>query len=692
MIHARSCAALAGALCFAFGATAPSQAATRPVVAEDLFKVRLLGGAEISPDGSRVAVTQSMMDGPDDTYDSTIDLIDVATGQTIDATRGKHDSDAAWAPDGKSFYFVRKLDKKKPQIYRYTIADQRIAQITDVKEGATGPVPSHDGSRVAFTVVETDPVHDTYVDFAKAGFTPKKSEQKTDVRTIDTMHFEVNGMGYVYDKHQHIWVMNADGTQARALTSGQYSEDSEVWSPDDKTIAFASLRYQSPSLGPNDIYTIASTGGEMHKVTSALPSNNAPTFGNESNERLWFFSGGVGDPAQYPSLVSARLDGSDRHQVVAIDKASWGDALLADMKEGGGACGSILPGDKTMVLNTDGPGYANLKKLDLQTGTFTDLTAPHGEAFSCSVSLDGKHVAYLYSDFLHPADVWVADIDNAGSPRQLTHVNDAYLSSVTLSTPQPFTVKDSAGLTVHAWFMPAINAKPGEKSPTILDIHGGPETQFGDTYFQEFQFWASQGYNVVFSDPRGSVGFGYDFEEALAKNWGNAMFDDVQAVMDAAVQRPDVDSKRLAVLGGSYGGYATLWVVSHTDRYKTAIAERSVSDLQSEQLASDLASDNALGGFYTWGKPWEAGNLYAQLSPLMYVENVHTPLMILHSSEDTRTPIDQTLQEFNALKILGRTVTFVDVPGENHDLSRTGSPIHRVERMNLMADWLKTHL
>jgi len=170
------------------------------------------------------------------------------------------------------------------------------------------------------------------------------------------------------------------------------------------------------------------------------------------------------------------------------------------------------------------------------------------------------------------------------------------------------------------------------------------------------------------------------------------MFDDVQAVMDAVVKRPDVDASRLAVLGGSYGGYATLWVVAHTDRYKTAIAERAVSDLESESLAADLASDNALGGFYTWGRPWAPDNLYKPLSPIMYVENVHTPLMILHSSEDTRTPIDQTLQEFNALKILGRTVTYIDVPGENHDLSRTGSPIHRVERMNIMLEWLKTHL
>jgi dipeptidyl aminopeptidase/acylaminoacyl peptidase len=170
------------------------------------------------------------------------------------------------------------------------------------------------------------------------------------------------------------------------------------------------------------------------------------------------------------------------------------------------------------------------------------------------------------------------------------------------------------------------------------------------------------------------------------------MFDDVQRVMDEAIKRPDVDPNRLGVAGGSYGGYATLWVVGHTNRYKAAIAERVVSNLATEQLAADLASDNALGGRYSWGLPWEPGNLYMQESPISYVANATTPLLILHSEEDTRTPIDQTLQWFNASKILGRTVEYVVVPGENHDLSRIGSPIHRVERLHILAQWFAKYL
>lgn len=670
----------------------PIAASAAPVQPEDLFKLTFLNNALISPDGNHVLVQASRLDGPKNTYDRTIDLIDVSTGQlTQNVTKHVGDGDYDWMPDGKSFVFVRKAGKEKPQLYRYTLATGSAVQLTHIAQGVSGPTVSHAGDRIALTVTDTDPAHDAYIDFHQAGFTPKSSQQKSDIHVIDELFFQANGQGYTYQDHQHIWTVDADGLHPKQLTSGNYSENFAAWSPDDATILFSSLRYESVDNGPSDVYTIPSGGGAMQKLTSALPSNFALFFKSDGS-RVYFLTADVKDAAALPALAEARSDGSDARIVVAQNTTSWGDSLLADMKEGGGFCGAPLPSGNQAVLNVDGPGYSNLRALDLTNGSFRDITPPGGEAWSCSVSRDGTRVAYLYSDFMHPADVYVAPV-SGGTPRRLTHVNDAYLASVTLSTPQEFTVKDPAGRTVQAWFMPAIGT-PGAKHPTLLDIHGGPETQFGDTFFQEFQLYTSLGYNVVFSDPAGSTGHGYAFEEALENNYGDAMFADVQAVMDAAVRRPDVDASRLAVLGGSYGGYATLWVVSHTDRYKTAVAERAVSNVQSENLAADFAGKNGLGGgYYTWGPPWDpASTDYAKFSPLTYVANVHTPLLILHSENDTRAPIDQTLQEFTSLKILGRTVEYVSVPDEDHDLSRTGSPIHRVERLHLIVDWLQKYL
>ncbi len=663
-----------------------------PVQPEDLFRLTFLSDALISPDGSHVLVEASRPDGPKNSYDRTIELIDVSTGQlTHNVTKQLGDGDYDWMPDGKSFVFVRKAGKQKPQLYRYALATGNVVQLTHIAQGVSAPAVSHAGDRIALTVTDTDPAHDAYIDFRQAGFTPKSSQQKSDIHIIDELFFETNGQGYTYQDHQHIWTVDADGSHPKQLTSGRYSENFAAWSPDDSTILFNSLRRETVDSGPSDVYTIPSAGGPMRKLTSTLPANFALFFGSDGG-RIYYLSGDVKDSAELPALVEASNDGSNPRVIAAHDTTSWGDSLLADMKEGGGFCAAALPSGNQAVLNVDGPGYSNLRSLDLTNGTLRDLTPPAGEAWSCSVTRDGTRVAYLYSDFTHPADVYVTSV-SGGVPRRLTQVNQAYLASVTLSTPLEFTVSDPAGRTVQAWFMPAIGT-PGTKHPTLLDIHGGPETQFGDTFFLEFQLYTSLGYNVVFSDPAGSTGHGYAFEEALEDNYGDAMFADVQAVMDAAVRRPDVDASRLGVLGGSYGGYATLWVISHTDRYKTAVAERAVSNVQSENLAADFAGRNGLGGgYYAWGAPWDPSSTdYAKFSPLTYVASVHTPLLILHAENDTRAPIDQTLQEFTSLKILGRTVEYVAVPNEDHDLSRTGSPIHRVERLHLIADWLQKYL
>jgi dipeptidyl aminopeptidase/acylaminoacyl peptidase len=688
----RFCAAAVLALC---SLAAPAvQAAQRPVAAEDLYKLVFVSNPQISPDGSRVVFVASRMNGPKDTYDTDLYLVDTAGGVVRRLTSTHHDSNPVWSPDSRTIAFVRGPAKKgqRPQIYSYDVSTGHVEQLTRLKSGAGGPVYSHDGKHIAFTSVTVDTAHAAYIDFKAAGFKPKDEQKKTDVRIIRRLMFESNGEGYTYDRHAHIWVMNADGSGARALTSGaRWSEGNPQWSPDDKTIAFDSLRYESVAAGPNDIYTIPARGGAMRKVSSSERANYLAGFDRAG--ALWSLRGNVLDTAAMPALVRSAASGANARTVIAKNTFDYGDTLLADMGEPGGLCGPFFsPRDAFAIMNENQPGYSALVKLNPQTGAVTKLTA-RGEAAECTMDRRGRYVAYTLSDFTHPRDVYVLDVAT-GKSRRITAMNDAYLAQVQLSKPQEFSIKDDAGFTVQAWFMPAVGTKAAGRRPTILDIHGGPQTQFGETFFHEFQYLAGLGYNIVFSDPRGSVGHGYAFEAALNRNWGDAMFDDVQRVMDAAVTRPSVDGTRLGVSGGSYGGYATLWVIAHTNRYKTAIAERVVSNLTSEQLVADFASTNGFGDFntYGFGNPWDPKSLNYTQSPLTYVENVRTPVMILHGEEDTRTPIDQTLQEYSALKMLGRTVEYVDFPGENHDLSRTGSPLHRVERLRLEAQWLQRYL
>ena len=666
-------------------------AAPRPVKPEDLYRLKFVAEVAIAPSGGNVAFVVQTLNGPEDRYDSNIWLVGADGHGQRQITHGNFDSSIAWSPDGNTVAFARGGVKKRPQLYLYDLRTGHTRQLTTVKSGAGNPLFSHDGKRILFSSTTVDDQPNAQIDFAAAGFKPKKTQQKSDVHFIDTMHYTLNGPGEIYNKHAHIWVVDADGKNAHALTSGhEWSEGGYSWSPDDRTIAFNSLRRDPPTLGESDIYTMPSTGGAMRLLKSDQTSNNL--LGYASGGALWWLKGGVMDPAEYPALVTSAADGSNLRQVVAKNTNAWGDAMLTDTKEGGGFCGPWFdPHDRFLVIGLSGPGFANVARLDTATGALTDISGSMGEAYACAASADGTRVAYAFSDFTHPAEVYISDTQNP-APQRLTTLNDPVMAGLAVSAPQAFTIKDDAGYDVRAWFMPAIGGR-GPKHATLLDIHGGPETEFGNSFFHELQYYAGLGYNVVFADPRGSVGFGYPFEEALAKHWGDAMFDDLQRVMDEVVKRPDVDPDRLGVMGGSYGGYSTLWVVGHTDRYKVAVAERVVSNLATEQLAADLASSNALGGAYSWGLPWDPSSQYLPQSPIAYVAQAHTPLLILHSTEDTRTPIDQTLQWFSATKWLGgRTIRFVEFPGETHDLSRTGAPLHRVERLHILSDWVGRYL
>ncbi len=394
----------------------------------------------------------------------------------------------------------------------------------------------------------------------------------------------------------------------KQLTTGRWGEGIVGWSPDDRNIAFNSLQRESVNGGSGDVYIVSSSGGTPQKLATTQESNNGLSY--LSTGDLALLRGGVQDNAEQAELVISDASGNQR-VAVAKNTTGWGDSLLADMKEGGGLCGAPLP-DGNFLLNVNGPGYSNIRTLDTKTGSFSNVTPPRGEAWSCSTTLDGKTVAYLFSDFTHPADVWISSV-SGGTPRQLTNVNAAWLAHATLSTPQEFSVQSTSGRTVQAWFMPAIGGSGPH--PTLLNIHGGPETQFGDTFFLEFQYYAGLGYNVVFCDPAGSTGHGYAFTESLESDYGDAMFQDTQSVMDAAVKRPEVDPSRLGVTGGSYGGYATLWVITHTNRYKAAAAERVVSFLQSENLGADFAGKGGLaGGQYSMGPAWDpASTNYAEV-------------------------------------------------------------------------------
>ena len=672
---------------------APSQPlraaeAKRAIVPEDLFGVRALSHATISHDGKRVAFVVARADLAKDAYLSNIWIADTDGSRVEQLTRGDRDGDPDWSPDDRTLAFSRAAGGPS-QIYTIELAGGEARRLTNRPAGASGPAWSHDGYRIAFTATTQDEAPPAHVDWKSLGVTAPKKFAKTDIRTLPWPRYQSNGAGYTFDKHEHVWTMQRDGSGAKQITSSPDGEQFAAWSPDDARIAYGFDALSDAEGDRGTMLTVPSGGGVPVQIPVRHYGSFGPSFTHDGKRVVYSYVD-AHDNGGTPGIGSVDLDGTHDATAIPQNTFAFGDAVISDTKEGGSGCGVLQADDRTYVALVSVPGGTEIDAFDLLSGTSTRVAGGDREIEDCSTDAAGRTVAFTANDATHLSEIYVADRSNGGE-RQLTHLNDALTDRLLLATPEAHSIGNGQGGTVAYYVVKPPGALRGKRYPTILDIHGGPATEFGNSFFDEFQVLAARGYNVVYANPRGSVGYGYAWEEALLGNWGDAMMADENAVMDDVARRPDVDTARTFVSGGSYGGYATLWVIAHTNRFKAALAERPVSNLLSEALTADFAAPLAFQGpagtAHAWGPPVRSHDILWQQSPLAHVANVHTPLLLLHGDEDTRTPIAETLQEYEALKMLGRSVTLVQVPRENHDLSRTGEPIHRVERLHLLEDW-----
>ena len=669
---------------------APAGASVRSATTpEDIARIAYVSSAAISHRGERVAFVVSRLDPAANAYRRTLWIVGTNGAGLRQLTSGNDDGDPQWAPDDTALAFTSSRDGRHAQIYRLDFGGGDARRLTNESEGASAPRWSHDGFRIMYAATFVDAAGPTHLDEKAAGGTLDEAHRHTDIRTTDRLDFEVNGEGETFSRHTHLLVMRSDGTARKQLTPlSPWSETAAAWSYDDRTIAFVSLRHPIDSERlDSDVYVVAANGGPLRRLALAHRANGSPAWTHDSRS-VYVTIGSQNDPAALPGIDLATIDGDERN-VVPENRVLFGDAVLTDMREDGLGCGPLPgPRDDSFVADVSLPGATALERFDSKTGRMVPLVARGDEIAECSANDAASRLAYVASDATHPAEVFVADLVHGGS-RQITHLNSAYLAHAFIAKPQPLRVRDEAGFNVYGWFLPA-HAPPGTRSPTLLEIHGGPGAEFGNSFFQEMQMLAGLGYNVVYADPRGSTGFGYAFSAALSKNWGDPMFADEMAVMDAVVKRPDVDAKKLGVLGGSYGGYATLWVIGHTHRFRAAVAERVVSNMTSSFLACDECASTS--SVYSFGNPWDRQDAAWRQSPIASLASVTTPLLLLHSDRDTRTPLVDADQWFTLAKEAREPITYVQVPRENHDLNRTGEPIHRIERLHLIADWFAKEL
>ena len=647
--------------------------AMRGMKPEDVNALKGASDPRLSPDGSTVAYARWEIDAEENEYRGNIWFapVDGSSPPRRFTTGEKRDGQPRWSPDGTRLAFTSSRAEKEPgQLFVLPVGGGGEAvRLTRLKEDVTDVVWSPDGTQIAFAARVRDDAYEH-----------EEDDRRRAPRRITRLHYKLDSVGWTVDRRRQLFVVPADGSsEPRQLTEGEYENAQPTWSPDGKRIAFVSARTATWDTDLiEDLYVIAAEGGEPERLTDAKGSTGLPSWSPDGRAIAYTYSE---DPYVWPQHSNiAVLDVETRERKVLTSSLDRQCAPHPDLRE------PAWDGDR-IVFGIEDRGNVHLYSVPADGSAEPELLVG-GEQTVRGFDVRGDTIVHVSTSATTFPDLFVGE-------RKVTDTTADF--PATLGEPERFTARSPDGSEVDAWIVRPAGFEEGKRYPLLLSIHGGPFTQYGTGFFDEFQVYAGAGYAVVYANPRGSSGYSEAWGQAIrgpagdaGPGWGTVDYEDLMAVVDTALERFDfVDPERLGVIGGSYGGYMTSWIVSHTKRFKAAISERSVNNLYTAAGSSDLfwAFKGYFGSF-----AHEDVETWLKHSPAIYARDIETPLLILHSEDDLRCDVEQAEHLFITLRLLGKDVEFVRFPGESHELSRSGSPVHRVQRFEVILDWFDRYL
>lgn len=683
---------LAAAVLFVAGGSAlaaqatGTQPASNRVSPEDLFRLVEVAEPAFHPNARRLAFVTSRLDREANAYRRAVWEADIATGEVSQLTRGDSDRLPKWSPDGEWLAF-QSSRSGSAQLWLLPTGTGEARQITTLDSGISDFAWAPDSRRLAVVSAVTEP------SAAEQLLGERIASESGDLVVADRLRYRA-GTTYLGSSYPHIFVVSVDGEELLQVTDGPFEDSEPAWSPDGDRIAFVSNRTSEPDFNRNtDIWIAPATGGEAERFSGGPGTDAAPRW---SRDGRWLAFRGNSDPHDYGS----------QHQIWLVD-SNGGEPgnLTREIDHTPSAFAWTPAGD--LAVSFQIAGNVEVHRLGLD-GEHEPVVSGRGQATAFAVGSDAA-LAYLWTTPTAPAEVYltaIGGLDQGAGPgvaagataqahdgsdgRKLSSFNDEWRASRQLSDAEAFWYRGADNWEVQGWIMQPSGMRAGARYPLILEIHGGPYGMYGTGFSLEFQILAGQGWGVLFTNPRGSTGYGQSFEHAVTGDLVGKAFDDIMAGVDAALAAHDwIDPARMGVTGGSYGGLMTNWVVGHTDRFAAAVTQRSISNWISFFGTADIPSWVELE---LDGTPWEVPMRLWESSPIAYAHRMTTPTLVLHSELDFRVPVSQGEEMYRALAREGVPSLFVRFPDEGHGLPRSGQPLHRLERLQWIVRWFATYL
>jgi len=655
----------------------------RNLEVKDLFKLKSVTNPHISPNGKEAVFVRTHIEEEDNKYVANLYHIDLETSEITQWTHGKDRvSSPTWSADGKQLAFLSNREEKN-QVYILSAKGGEAKQLTSFENGVSSFLWSPCGQKVWVNAVVKE--GKTFTDIEE-----KDENKKPEVYRVTTMKYQMDGIGLLpQDSYQQIGVVEIETGEVTQFTEGNHQHALHAVSHDGEKLVMGVNRKENQDHEFNQpLYIVDVKTKEETVLVDEDGFYGGSTYSYDNRYIAY-----VGAPPTYQNTTQPELyiydteDGSRMCLTEGVD-APVGDHVVADHQQGDDAPAVVWTKDNHLYFQLSTMGDVRLYFASLDGGVYP-ASQENEHIYGYDVSKDGEFAVVAVSNAVSPGELYKQTIAT-GQREPLTSFNEEYLDEVALIEPESIVYKGAKDWDVHGWLMKPAGYEAGEQYPLVINIHGGPFAMYANTFTHEMQLLAAQGYGVLYLNPRGSHGYSQEFVNAVRGDYGGADYEDIMAGLDYAIAENDwIDADRLGVIGGSYGGFMTNWIVGHTNRFKAAVTQRSISNWISFFGVSDV-------GYYF--NDWQHGadmndvdKLWA-ISPLKYAKDIETPLLIIHSEDDYRCPIEQAEQLYITLKSMNKETEFVRIPDSDHNLTRSGLPNLRIASLNEITNWLAKYL